>query len=42
MNYIHYYNRIKVIPSNIEELLTNISLAYWIMVDGSWTGSGLK
>jgi hypothetical protein len=39
---LFYENRIKIIPSNIEELLTPVVLAYWIMGDGSWTGSGLK
>lgn len=32
----------KIIPNNIADLLTEVSLAYWIMVDGSFTGSGLK
>ena len=32
----------KIIPSNISDLLTPVSLAYWIMDDGSFTGSGLK
>nr|WDS46459.1 LAGLIDADG homing endonuclease [Cyathus striatus] len=32
----------KIIPKNIEDLLTPVSLAYWIMDDGSFTGSGLK
>ena len=32
----------KIIPNNIADLLTRISLAYWIMDDGSFTGSGLK
>lgn len=35
-------SRKKIIPNNIIELLTPISLAYWIMDDGSFTGSGLK
>lgn len=37
-----YKNKIKIIPLNIIELLTPISLAYWIMGDGTWTGSGLR
>ena len=32
----------KIIPNNISDLLTEVSLAYWIMDDGSFTGSGLK
>ena len=39
---LFFYNKIKCVPSNIEELLTNISLAYWIMSDGSWSGYGIK
>ena len=37
-----YENKIKRIPNNIADLLTPVSLAYWIMDDGSFTGSGLK
>lgn len=32
----------KNIPNNIADLLSEVSLAYWIMDDGSFTGSGLK
>jgi LAGLIDADG DNA endonuclease family len=32
----------KIIPNNIADLLSEVSLAYWIMDDGSFTGSGLK
>ena len=39
---LFYKNRIKVIPSNIKDLLTPISHAYWIMGDDYWTGSGQK
>jgi hypothetical protein len=39
---LFYKNKIKVVPSNIEELLTNVSLAYWIMGDGSWKGYPLR
>lgn len=39
---LFYKNRVKVIPNNIEELITDISLAYWIMGDGSWKGYGLR
>lgn len=34
--------RIKIIPSNIKELLTPISLAFWIMDDGSFNKYGVK
>ena len=37
-----YENKIKRIPNNIADLLTSVSLAYWIMDDESFTGSGLK
>ena len=30
----------KIIPNNIADLLSQVSLAYWIMVDGSFTCSG--
>ena len=39
---LFYFEGKKIIPNNIAELLTSISLAYWIMDDGSFTGSGLK
>jgi LAGLIDADG DNA endonuclease family len=32
----------KIVPSNIADLLTPVSLAYWIMDDGTFTGSGLR
>jgi hypothetical protein len=32
----------KIIPNNIADCLTSVSLAYWIMYDGSVTGSGLR
>ena len=32
----------KIIPSNIADLLTPVSLAYWIQDDGSFTGNGLR
>jgi len=32
----------KIIPNNIADLLTEVSLASWILDDGSFTGSGLK
>lgn len=31
-----------MIPSNINELLTPVVLAYWIRAYFSWTGSGVK
>ena len=37
-----YVNGKKVVPSNIADILTSVSLAYWIMDDGGFTGSGLK
>jgi hypothetical protein len=39
---IFYLDGKKIIPNNIAEHLTRISLAYWIQDDGSFTGSGLK
>ena len=39
---LFYNNRVKVVPQNIEELLTPVVLAYWIMGDGSWSGYGLR
>lgn len=32
---------IKVIPSNIDVLLTPVAMAYWFMDDGGWTGKGI-
>ena len=37
-----YLDGKKIIPNNIAEFLTRVSLAYWIMDDGSFTGSGLN
>ena len=34
--------KLRAKAENIGELLTPVSLAYWIMDDGSFTGSGLK
>jgi hypothetical protein len=39
---LFYNNRVKVVPQNIEDFLSPVVLAYWIMGDGSWTGYGLK
>ena len=35
-----YDKGIKIVPSNIEQLLTPVGLAYWAMDDGNKTGSG--
>lgn len=35
-------NKKKVIPNNIEELLTPLALAIWIMVDGTFKSPGLR
>lgn len=37
-----YKNNIKCIPDNLEEYLTPLALAIWIMDDGSNTGKSLK
>ena len=44
MNYMNLFilKEKKIIPNNIANLLTPVSLAYWIMDDGCFTGSGLK
>jgi LAGLIDADG DNA endonuclease family len=39
---LFYENKVKVVPNNIDELLSSVELAYWIMGDGSWLGSGLR
>ena len=44
MNYIPYFgaqNKIKVIPTNIYDLLTPIALANWIRGDGAKRNKGL-
>jgi hypothetical protein len=38
---IWYENDKKVIPKNIEDLLTPVSLAHLHMGDGGWTGKGI-
>lgn len=38
---IFYNDNVKIIPNNIQELLTPRGLAFWIMDDGSRHGSGL-
>ena len=37
-----YLNGKKVVPANIADNLTRVGLAYWIMDDGGFTGTGLK
>lgn len=39
---LFYFDGNKIVPSNISNYLTRVSLAYWIMDDGGYTGSGLK
>ena len=39
---LFYAKGIKIVPTNIANYLTPVSLAYWIMDDGEFTGSGLK
>ena len=44
-NYYHnifYLNDKKIIPLNLEELLTSEGLAYWAMDDGNKRGSGFR
>nr|YP_009663723.1 hypothetical protein [Dactylella tenuis]QCW06860.1 hypothetical protein [Dactylella tenuis] len=38
---LFYKNKIKIIPSNIYDLLTPVGLAHWIMGDGSAVNKGL-
>lgn len=43
-NYLHsiwYVDGVKVIPANIDTLITPVSLAYWFMDDGGWTKTGI-
>ena len=37
---IFYKDKVKIIPKNLDKLLTPISLAYWIMDDGSKSSYG--
>lgn len=40
LNYLHdlfYSNSVKIVPKNLDELLTARGLAYWIMDDGGKT-----
>ena len=44
-NYLYenfYVKGKKIVPSNIDSYLTSIGLAYWLIDDGGFTGSGLK
>jgi hypothetical protein len=36
-----YLNNKKIVPSNIGDFLNARALAFWIMDDGSWAGSGV-
>ena len=38
---IWYLDKVKIVPSNIKDLLTPIALAHWIMGDGSKHNEGL-
>jgi len=40
--YLFYSNGSKIVPSNIEQLLTPVGLAYWAMDDGGKTGSAFN
>jgi ubiquinol-cytochrome c reductase cytochrome b subunit len=45
LNYLHeewYKNNSKILPYNIAEYITPLSLAIWIMDNGSRSGKGLK
>lgn len=39
---LFYDNGKKIINKNIENYITSLSLAVWIMDDGGWTGYGVK
>lgn len=41
-SHLFYFEGTKRVPQNISDYLTKISLAYWIMDDGGFTGNGLK
>lgn len=38
---LFYVDGVKVIPANIVDILTPVSLAYWFMDDGGWTKTGI-
>ncbi len=40
-NLFYISDGLKIVPSNIQDLLTPRGLAYWIMVDGSIQNKGL-
>ena len=40
--HLFYKDRLKIVPTKIKDLITPVSLAYWIMGDGSWKGYGLR
>ena len=35
-----FYNKVKIIPNNLDKLLTPVGLAYWIMDDGGKSSYG--
>ncbi len=37
-----YNNRVKIVPLNIKDSLTAVGLAYWLMGDATWVGSGVR
>jgi hypothetical protein len=39
---LFFIDGVKKVTSNSSKYLTNVSLAYWIMDDGGFTGNGLK
>nr|YP_010555471.1 LAGLIDADG endonuclease [Ramaria rubella]UYR22219.1 LAGLIDADG endonuclease [Ramaria rubella] len=39
--HIWYKSKVKVIPDNLLNILSPISLAYWLMDDGGWTNNGI-
>jgi hypothetical protein len=40
--HLFYKDRVKIVPTKIKDIITGLSLAYWIMGDGSWKGYGLR
>ena len=39
---LFYIDKVKTVPLNIGEILTEVGLAFWIMDDGGKVGNGLK
>lgn len=37
-----YVNGVKVVPDDIDNILTPVSLEYWLMVDGGWNGNAIN